>query len=200
MTTGRNPLKDPMQQVWTIPNILSYLRIVVFMPLSLALIVSGYYAWSLVALFFLGCSDWLDGYLARRLNQRSRLGEELDPIADRASILLTSLTMDFTGILPWEVFALIAVVDVTLAGIALVLFKGYPNSQVNIFGKARTALLLVGLPMLLFAEALQSPGWRVAALVVGGGGVAIHWIAGATYVQQMVASWRSKRNEGESAR
>lgn len=200
MTTGRNPLKDPMQQVWTIPNILSYLRIVVFMPLSLALIVSGYYAWSLVALFFLGCSDWLDGYLARRLNQRSRLGEELDPIADRASILLTSLTMVFTGILPWEVFALIAVVDVTLAGIALVLFKGYPNSQVNIFGKARTALLLVGLPMLLFAEALQSPGWRVAALVVVWAGVAIHWIAGATYVQQMVASWRTKRNEGESAR
>ena len=79
MATGRNPSPDPMEKVWTIPNILSYLRIVVLMPLSLALIVSGHYAWSLVALFLLGSSDWLDGYLSEDSTSAAVLGKNWTP-------------------------------------------------------------------------------------------------------------------------
>lgn len=175
-----------MDRIWTIPNIISYLRVVLFLPLALGLIVSQNYGWSLVVLTVLGGTDWLDGYLARRLDQRTRLGKELDPVADRASILLIALTLVATGVLPWIMFVLILVVDMTLLGLGVAWFGGYPQTHVNIFGKARTLFLLVGLPGLILAAALGSEPTRTAFLIVTGIGVALHWVAGAGYVGQMV--------------
>ncbi len=193
MADGTDPAKESTGKIWTIPNVLSYLRVVVFLPLSLGLIISEQYVWSLIALFILGSTDWLDGYLARRLNQLSDLGRELDPISDRASILLISLTLVFTGIMPWEFMAIIIAVDAIMAVLAIVLFKGYPTTQVNLIGKARTAVLLLGLPMLLLGEAAHSPGWRTAALIVVSIGVVLNVIAGATYAWQMLQAWRAQR-------
>lgn len=190
-----NPLSepDPMDRIWTIPNVISYLRVVLLLPLGLGLIVSENYGWSLVVLTVLGSTDWLDGYLARRLNQQSRLGKELDPVADRASVLLVALTLVATGVLPWILFILIFVVDMTLLLLGVAWFGGYPQTHVNIFGKLRTVLLLVGLPMLILAAALHSDGVRVAGLIITSIGVVVHWVAGATYVGQMVELRRDRR-------
>lgn len=189
---------DPLDRIWTIPNVISYLRVVLFLPLALGLIVSGNYGWSLVVLAALGATDWLDGYLARRLDQQTRLGKELDPVADRASVLLVALTLVAAGLLPWFMFVLILVVDLSLLGLGVAWFGGYPQTHVNLVGKARTVFLLVGLPGLILAAALGSEPTRIAALIVTGLGIVLHWVAGASYVQQMV-QLRREENEGRSA-
>jgi cardiolipin synthase len=72
-------------RVLTLPNVLSLLRLVL-VPVFLVLLVQGEDAWALVVLSISSVTDWLDGFLARRWNQITRLGQLLDPAADRLYI------------------------------------------------------------------------------------------------------------------
>ena len=77
------------RRVLTIPNVISVIRLA-GVPLFLWLVlVPEADGWALAVLFVSGLTDYADGYLARRLNQTSRLGEILDPVADRLYILST---------------------------------------------------------------------------------------------------------------
>lgn len=172
--------------IWNVPNTVSFLRLTVLLPLSLGLLASGYYGASLVALFFMGSSDALDGFLARKLNQVTPLGAELDPLSDRASIVLVAVALVFGGLLPWYLFAAIVLVDSTLFGLAMAWFGGYPQVRVNMVGKTRTALLMLGLPGLILAAAIDSSTLQTVALVIVWAGVALHIVTGVTYALQMV--------------
>ena len=84
---ARQPDGARTSQVWTIPNIISMVRLA-GVPLFLWLVIGPEAdVLALVVLMISGFTDWLDGYLARRLNQMSKLGEILDPVADRLYIL-----------------------------------------------------------------------------------------------------------------
>src|SRR5690606_6280207 len=97
----------------TIPNILSFVRL-----LSVAvfgwLIVAGLDVWAVALLVVFGATDWLDGYLARRLNQRTALGARLDPVADRLYILMAIVALFLRGIIPWWLVAVLVARDVML--------------------------------------------------------------------------------------
>lgn len=180
-------------KVWTVPNAISYLRLVILLPLSLGLIAAGYYGWALLSMVLMGASDWLDGMLARRLNQTSEIGRELDPAADRAAITLSAVALVLAGILPWQMFAILVFVDTALFILAFVWFSGYPPTTVTFMGKLRTALLLVALPVLLLSAALDSETLRIVALGLVGAGVAGHALAGWSYFTQMRAALKQKR-------
>src|SRR3954466_692190 len=84
-TAGRDGARG--SAIWTVPNAVSALRLL-GVPLFLWLVLGPEAdVLALVLLMVSGFTDWLDGYLARRLNQTSRLGEILDPVADRLYIL-----------------------------------------------------------------------------------------------------------------
>ena len=185
--------------VWTVPNVVSFLRLTVLLPLSLGLLASGNYGWSLLSLFLLGTSDALDGFLARKLDQRTPLGEELDPLSDRASILLVSLALVIGGLLPWYLFAAIVAVDATLLFAATVLMRGYPDVPVTLLGKVRTVLLMLGLPGLILAAALQSPGLRIAALTITVLGALGHVLTGIQYLTAMFKNSRDPKQGTHSA-
>jgi cardiolipin synthase len=88
-------------QVLTIPNVISIIRLA-GVPLFLWLVlVPEADGWALAVLFVSGVSDYADGYLARRLNQTSKVGEILDPVADRLYILSTVIGLAARGIIPW---------------------------------------------------------------------------------------------------
>ncbi len=194
-----NATESVSSPIWTVPNIVSFMRLTVLLPLSLGLLASENYGWSLVALFFLGTSDALDGFLARKLDQKTPLGTELDPLSDRASILLTALALVIGGLLPWYLFVAIVAVDATLALVATVLLHGYPDVPVSLLGKARTVLLMLGLPALILAAALQSPGLRVAALVITTLGVVGHVLTGAQYLSVMLRNSRDAKRRPHSS-
>lgn len=79
---------DLFDNVWTIPNLLSALRIVM-VPIIAVLFLKGQTIWAVVVLALSGLSDFFDGKIARRFNQISALGKILDPIADK----LTQITL-----------------------------------------------------------------------------------------------------------
>ena len=119
-----------------------------------------------------GVTDYLDGYLARRLNQTSRLGQILDPVADRLYILAVVIGLALRDIIPWWVAIILPLRDVLLWGLVPILrTRGYSALPVHFLGKAATFNLLYAFPLLLLGDGTGSAatlakvfGWAFAGL------------------------------------
>ena len=141
------------RQVLTIPNVISIFRLA-GVPLFLWLIlVPQADGWAAAVLFVSGISDFADGYLARRLNQTSKVGEILDPVADRLYILSTVIGLAARGIIPWWVAALLPARDAFLwCLVPFLRTRGYSALPVHFLGKAATFNLLYAFPLLLLGD------------------------------------------------
>ncbi|HEY0217603.1 MAG TPA: CDP-alcohol phosphatidyltransferase family protein [Cellulomonas sp.] len=173
-------------RVVTVPNAISVVRLLM-VPVFAVLIANGEDGWALAVLAGSGASDWLDGVLARRLGQVSRLGQVLDPAADRLFILVTLLGLAARGVVPWWLVAVLLARELMLLGMLVVLARhGYGPLQVHLAGKAGTFALLYAFPLLLLArwggitgDLASIVGWAFAWW-----GVALYWFAGGLYVRQ----------------
>jgi cardiolipin synthase (CMP-forming) len=179
----------PGDRLLTVPNVLSLLRLA-GVPLFLWLLLGlRYDLLAMLVLALSGLTDWLDGKLARLLNQSSRLGELLDPAVDRLYTLSTLLAFGLRDILPWWVVAVLIGRDVALSLTLPVLrYYGYGPLPVHYLGKAATLCLLYAFPLLLLAD--NSQGWlqavaRAFAVAFTGWGAALYLWSGALYLLQV---------------
>jgi cardiolipin synthase (CMP-forming) len=189
----RAPLYDT-DRVWTLPNVLSFLRLA-GAPVVLWLII-GPQADGLAVLVLAlgGFTDWLDGYLARAWHQTSRIGQMLDPIADRLYILAVLLGLALREIVPWWLVVIVVGRDVFVVVLVPVLkTRGYSSLPVHFVGKAATFSLLYAFPLVLLGSG--EDGWRQLAWVLGWAfaiwGTALYWYAGGLYLLQTVRLLRS---------
>ena len=175
-------------KVWTLPNILSMVRLA-GVPVFLWLVLGPEWdGWALVLLMVSGFTDWLDGYLARKLDQRSTLGEILDPVADRLYILAVVVGLALREIIPWWMAILLPLRDALLWGLVPFLrTRGYSALPVHFLGKAATANLLYAFPLLLLgdgegtvAQLAEVFGWAFAFW-----GIGLYWWAGVLYAWQV---------------
>ncbi len=181
------PQEPVVDRVWTIPNALSLLRLVL-VPVFFWLILSRNDGWALIVLVISGFSDYLDGTLARRWGQVSRLGQLLDPLADRLYILSTLLGLAWREVIPWWLVLAIVGRDALLSVTIPVLARiGYGPLPVSFLGKAATFNLLYAFPLLLLAESGTTAGDIARPMAWGftGWGVALYWWAGWLYVRQV---------------
>ena len=182
---------DPVasNRVVTIPNALSLLRLLgVPVFLWLVLVPEADVA-AFVLLVVAGATDWFDGYLARRLDQRSRLGVVLDPLADRLYIAATLLGLALRGLIPWWLVVVLVLREAMLLAIVPRLRRhGLVALPVTYVGKAATWCLLWGFPLLLLGG---QPAFGTAALAFGWAfalwGTFLYWWSGLRYVQQAFA-------------
>ncbi|WP_028048344.1 CDP-alcohol phosphatidyltransferase family protein [Cellulomonas sp. URHD0024] len=180
-------------RVLTIPNAISFVRLLL-VPVFAVLLATGNDGWAILVLAVSGASDWLDGVLARRLGQVSRLGQLLDPAADRLFIIVTLVALAWRDVVPWWLLGVLVLRDVVLGIMLLVLGRaGYAPLPVHLAGKAGTFALLYAFPLLLLAELDSWVG--VVAGVVGWAfalwGVALYWFAGALYLAQAASLLRA---------
>lgn len=190
---NRSTNEEPWH-VWTVPNGVSLLRLM-GIPLFLWLVlVAEADVWAFVVLVVAGASDWVDGYLARKLDQRSRLGVLLDPLVDRLYILATLVGLALRDIIGWWLVAVLVGRDVLLLLLVPLLRRaGRVAVPVTYVGKAGTFALLWGFPVLLLGSlpgvwgaALSAFGWAFALW-----GTFLYWWAGVRYAQQILALGRS---------
>jgi cardiolipin synthase (CMP-forming) len=147
---------DATDRILTVPNLLSLARILV-LPLVHADIVAGRDGRALLLLVLIGASDWFDGYLARVLDQRTRLGAVLDPIGDRLVFVVVGIALVRGGLLPLWVLAVLLAreVLVLLVGMALIrLGRGVPET--SRLGKVATSGLMLSITGLVAAAAFGS--------------------------------------------
>jgi cardiolipin synthase len=184
-------------RVWTVPNLLSFLRLL-GVPVFLWLLLGPHAdVAALVVLAVAGASDWLDGKIARWLHQTSRIGVLLDPAADRLYILATLVAFVARDIIPWWLAALIVGRDVLL-GLCLPVLRRhrYGPPPVHYLGKAATFNLLYAFPLLLLAtrQGTVADVARPIAWAFTIWGTALYLWAGGLYVMQVV---RLVRADGE---
>ncbi len=186
----------PSDRVWTVPNALSALRLLgvpVFLYWVLETEQDGR---AILLLMVAGATDYLDGKIARKYGQFSRLGQLLDPLADRAYILATLLALVARDGLPlWWALALISR-DVFLGCFFFPLRRrGFGPPPVHFLGKAATFNLLYAFPMLLAAlpdrDDLLSTVFRPLGWAFATWGSTLYWYAGLLYVVQCVRLIRS---------
>ena len=171
-------------RILTVPNILSMIRLAL-VPVLLVLLLEGFDALALLLLVVAGLTDYLDGLLARRLNQVSRLGQLLDPAADRLFIFATSVGLAVRGVVPWWLVVIVVGRDVMLLVLGIVLANyGYGPLPVHHLGKLATFCLFYGLPILMVGQAF--PVTLVVAEPLGWAfllwGAFLYWWAGAVYL------------------
>ncbi len=178
------------ERVVTIPNLISFARLAgvpVFLWLVLGVDSQAGDWWAVGLLMAAGLSDWLDGKIARAMNQQSRLGEVLDPAADRLYIVSTIIALAIRSIIGWWLVAVLAARELMLGVVLLVLRRhGYGPLHVSFVGKAATLNLLYAFPLLFlgshetsYAGVARVFGWAFALW-----GTALYWWAAALYVEQ----------------
>ena len=174
---------EASNRVVTVPNVISLARLVVFMPLFVIFLLPLHSPLAaLITALLLGGTDWIDGYVARRFHQVSELGRKLDAIADRVSQIVIVVTMVIGGYLPWWLVLVILVPDLVFGVVVFVLSRDRAI-PVRWVGRVRTALLMVGMPLILLVAAVAPDNavLRDVALGVVLIGAALHVVADALY-------------------
>ncbi|MGV9712049.1 CDP-alcohol phosphatidyltransferase family protein [Gordonia sp. NPDC003424] len=140
-------------RVFTVPNALSLLRLALIPVFVWLLLVQKADAWAFWVLVFSGFSDWADGKLARLLNQYSRIGELLDPLADRLYIVIIPICFGIRGFVPWWLIGIVIARDVALFAMGpLLRSRGLLALPVLYIGKAATFALMSAFPWLLAGQ------------------------------------------------
>ena len=175
------------EQFMTVPNILSMLRLAL-VPVFLFLLLNEKYLLAIVVLAISSLTDYLDGYFARKFNQVTRLGQLLDPAADRLYIFSTLVGLSITGIVPVWLALVIIGRDVVLAvAYPILATYGYGPLPVHYLGKTGTFALLYAFPLLLMAYiwqplafVLEPLAWAFALW-----GVGLYWWGAVVYLRQL---------------
>ena len=195
--TRRPPDPDRLpDRIWTVPNVISIARLL-GVPLFLWLVLGPHAdGWAVILLIGAAASDWLDGKLARALHQESRLGQVLDPTADRLYIGAMLIGLAIRALIPWWLVAVLVGRELVLAVALLRLrARGWEPLQVSFVGKAATLCLFYAFPLLLLgayagdaAQVAKVIGWAFV-----GWGTALYWCAAAVY---LIQAWRLTSGDG----
>jgi len=184
-------------EVINVPNLLSILRIAL-VPVFLWFLLDEFFLAAIVVLALTGLTDFLDGYLARKLNQITKLGKMLDPVADRLYIFATLLALSVTGYVPWWLAALVILRDVLmLISLPVLASVGYKSLPVHYLGKASTFALLYSFPLLLMGNIFTEAAFIITPIAWAFAlwGVALYWWSGFVYLWQLVLLIREERQK-----
>ena len=194
-----SPAPVPTGRVLTVPNLLSLLRLA-GVPLFLWLLLGPHAdGWALVVLMVGGVTDWLDGKLARLLNQYSTLGALLDPAVDRLYILAALVALAVRDVVPWWAVLVLVARDLVLAACLPVLrARGYAPFRITYLGKSATFLLLYAFPWLLLGvgDSAVAPLARPVGYALAVWGTALYLYSGLVYLAEFVLALRGHRADG----
>lgn len=168
MAHGHQRTEEVSNRIFTVPNLISAIRLCL-VPVFLILLLNGY---DLAATFLFALAagtDWIDGQIARRTNQVSKLGQLLDPAVDRILMIVGVAGLFIVGRLPLWIIVFVVARDLLLLVGGAYLLKRWKKRVAVIYpGKVATTLLFVGFAALLL-------NWPV---LTGFGVVDVSWLPG----------------------
>jgi cardiolipin synthase (CMP-forming) len=171
--------------VFTVPNLISFLRILLIPVFVLLIVHRPTTTAGLILFSFVVATDWVDGLVARRTNHVSELGKILDPTADRLAIAAGLIALVVRDVFPLWAALLILVRDaaILIAG-AAVLARSQIRLQVRFIGKVATFTLMMAIPWIAWGnldlplgEAALVAGWTTFAV-----GIVEYYVAAGAYV------------------
>lgn len=186
---SESPTASIFDGIWTVPNAITLVRLL-FLPVFLyVLFVSDNRAVAALILGALGATDWVDGYLARRLGQVSEFGKIFDPTVDRLMFVVATVAIIIDGSIPvwFAVAVLVREIAVGLMmAIATLVYK-MPRIDVTYWGKVATFLLMFAVPGFLMgnSDIGLADAFLVASWLVGIPGLILSYWTGIAYIPQV---------------
>ncbi len=178
----------------TIPNLVSFVRLLlvpVFLWLLFGRDNAAAAGW---LLGLIGATDWVDGYLARRLDQVSEIGKFLDPLADRLAVGVAVLGGWIAGVLnPWFAGALVVREVLVAIGALFVGVAAGSKIAVRGIGKLATLMLYAAIAWFYVGEGTPFDPLVVAGWLVGVPGVVLYYAAAFLYLGDAMRLVRDKR-------
>jgi cardiolipin synthase len=192
------PVERVSTAIRTVPNAVTLARLLL-MPLCAYLLATGRFGWGIALTAVVGSTDWVDGWLARRTGQVSRLGQLLDPLADRLLIASVAIALVIQDVVPWQAAVLLLARDlVLLCAWPLLKRRGIEPPEVILLGKAATLVLLIALPVLTLGATgvAVADAARMLGLLGLWAGVVMYYLAGAVYVRMVLDRLGQQAEDG----
>jgi cardiolipin synthase len=186
--------QNPSEAILTVPNLITFARLALI-PLFLWLAIGADNigaAW--VVGFILGSTDWIDGRVARRINQVSKLGIAIDPFFDRLAVAAGATVIIAKHLAPvWTVVVVLARDALLLAMLPLLNARSIERPPVTRVGKAGSFGVMWAFGLFVGAGAANPPlDWvRIMAWLAYYPGVALSYIAAIDYSRTVLRSWRA---------
>jgi cardiolipin synthase len=176
-------------RVYTLANLISVIRLMAI-PVFLYLVIQDHLVAAFVLLVAAVLTDFVDGMVARRMNQITKLGQFLDPFADRLFIAATVIALAIQDVVPWAFVVAVMLRDALLGIGGIVMSRyGHATLPVKWWGKAATFGLLFVLPLFLLVtvitrfvsegagEMIMMVAWPIAILAL-----VVYWVVGFSYL------------------
>lgn len=198
----REAPREVSNRILTVPNALSLARLLI-LPWLYAVIVDERFLLGLVVGFVFGASDFVDGYVARRFDQVTRLGQLLDPFSDRLFIVVLAVALVVAGAMPLWLAIVIGARDLLLLVGGLVLMgRGVSAPPVTRPGKAATFGMMWSFPFMLVGAHLTTSatgevamswsapwGWvTMVGITLACIAAALYWYVGIGYARTILRS------------
>lgn len=176
-----------LDRIWTIPNVISFIRLLT-VPVFFWLLVIGHDGPALIILIVATTSDFIDGLIARKFNQVTRLGMYLDPMSDRLFIAASVIGLAIRGMIPMPLLAVVLARDVLLLSIVLyrrLRINDFP--RVTFIGKSATFVLFWAFPVIVLGTVWSTPPLPLTTIgwVLGVIGAVLYWVAGFGYIRTL---------------
>ena len=174
-------------QIWTVPNAVSFVRLAAIPYFWFVLLVRERVGFAALLIFLIGTTDWVDGWLARRLGQESEFGAMLDPLADRLMIASALIAGLIAGVLPIVIGAgLLLREALVAAGAGYLAVRGGGTLKVRYLGKTATFLLYGAIPSFYLAAAgILTWAFTPAAWIAGALGLFLYWWVAVDYAKDI---------------
>ncbi len=193
--------------IWTWANLVTLIRLCAIPVFLQLLFTTGHRAEAAWLLVSIGGTDWIDGYLARRLKQVSTIGKIIDPTADRILVMTGLLATSIAHGAPWW-FSLCVLVREVIVSALTVLLALLGAARINVLkiGKLSTFLLMGTFPLFLLTSNNELPanGWqnllRDATWALGTVGLVLSYIVLFSYVRPALEALRTGRQGRRDAK
>ncbi len=174
-----------IRELFNVPNTISIIRLLLI-PVFVWMVFDKNYGWAGVLLGVIGATDWIDGFLARRLNQVTEIGKFLDPLADRIAVAVAVIAGLWSGVLPpWFGWALIVREILVALGALYGWLNGVTKLEVRWIGKAATFALYTAVAGFYIGEGFDADWLVFAAYIVGVPGLVLYYWVAALYARDM---------------
>ena len=180
-------------RIFTLANVVSVVRLMAI-PVFLVLVVQDRLITAFVLLVVAVLTDFVDGMIARSMNQITKLGQFLDPFADRLFIAATAIALAIQNVVPWWFVVAVMLRDALLGIGGLVMTRyGHGTLPVKWWGKVSTFGMLFVLPLFLLGTVVPAIGavTNPIAWVLAIVSVSLYWIVGFSYLFDAIALAKS---------
>jgi cardiolipin synthase len=182
-----------IRDLFNVPNTISLIRLALI-PVFVWMVADGNYGWAGVLLAVIGATDWIDGFLARKLDQVTEIGKILDPLADRVAVAVALIASLIVGVIPpWFAWAVIVREGLISLGALYGWANGVTRLDVRYLGKAATLALYVSVAAFYIGAGFTADWATAIAYALGVPGLVMYCWVGVQYAGDMRTAIASQR-------